>query len=160
MNAVERLTVTSARCMRSLKCISPDSSNSVVDSFSRINVSHVMNAQLLPCVHNCNIECKSFSESLGNGVWLQILYFTLESSFASFLHWVLFFLNKRWMVSFTEILYVTLCATEWWQTLSYLCYCDAIVEHFKAVFELSWDGQTHVDRHFLKTQIVDLFKGK
>lgn len=45
-------------------------------------------------------------------------------------------------------------------TRSYLCYSDAVVEHFKAVFQVSWDGQTHVDGHFLKTGVVDLFEGK
>lgn len=95
VSAVGRLTLTSARSLRSLKCISPDNWNLVVDSFSRMKVSHVKDTQLLPCVQNCNTECNSFSESLVQGVWVQILYFTLESSLASFSHWVLFFWIQR-----------------------------------------------------------------
>lgn len=50
--------------------------------------------------------------------------------------------------------------TVWWQIPSYLRDCDAIVEHFKAVFELSWDGQAHADGEFFQTEIADLFNEK
>lgn len=94
-NAAERWTLTSAWCFRSLKYICPDNWNLVVDSFSRMKVSHVMDAQLLPCVQNWNAERNRVSESWGQGVWLQIPCFTLEPSLASFSHRVLFYWNER-----------------------------------------------------------------
>lgn len=151
MNAVLTLLLASARSLRSLKCMSPDSSISVVDSFSRTKVSHVMDVQLFSCVQNFQTERYSFSKSLGKGFSLQMLYLPQ---------------NPPWPLSYIEFCsfekrkdhYHCLgyfrphqVQTVWWQTPSYLCYCDAIVDHFKAVFELSWDGQAHVDGELFKT---------
>lgn len=151
VNAVLTLLLASARSLRSLKCMSPDSSISVVDSFSRTKVSHVMDVQLFSCVQNFKTERYSFSKSLGKGFSLQMLYWPQNPPWPLFYIEFCSFEKRKDHYHCLEYFRPHQVQTVWRQTASYLCYCDAIVDHFKAVFELSWDGQAHVDGELFKT---------
>lgn len=152
VNAKLTLLLASARSLRSLKCTTPDSSISVGESCFRTKVSHVMDVQLFSCVQNWKTGRLQFQQKLKQRASHCKCCTYLRMHLGLFLTLSFVLLRKRKGHDHCrEYCRPHSVPAVWWPTPSYLPHRDAIVDHFKAVFEFGWDGQAHVDGELFET---------